>query len=192
MVDLAEIQAAYYMVAATGVIIAAIYYVYNMRISQRNSTLALKAQEQNLETRKLQLITALTQQLFSKEAFMKYGELLNMEWRDYDDFEKKYGSDFNLENYANRSSTNYTYNSIGFLLREGLVDSEVLYGFLGVSPSFLWYKFEDVIVESRRRYSGKDNYEDLEFLAKEMLRIKMMRDPEYKLPETFNKYIPTK
>ena len=45
MVDLAEIQAAYYMVAATGVLVAAIYYVYNMRISQKNSMLALKAQE---------------------------------------------------------------------------------------------------------------------------------------------------
>lgn len=118
----------------------------------------------------------------AKETFMKYGELLNMEWTDYDDFEKKYGSDFNLDNYAKRSSTNYTYNSIGFLLRQGLVDSEVLYGFLGVSSSFLWYKFEDVIKEQRRRYMGKDNYEDLEFLAKEMLRIKMMRDLNTSFP----------
>ena len=31
MVELAEIQAAYYMVAATGVLVAAIYYVFNMR-----------------------------------------------------------------------------------------------------------------------------------------------------------------
>ena len=36
MVDLAEIQAAYYMVAATGVLVAAIYYVYNMRAAERN------------------------------------------------------------------------------------------------------------------------------------------------------------
>lgn len=31
MVELAEIQVAYYMVAATGVLIAAAYYVLNMR-----------------------------------------------------------------------------------------------------------------------------------------------------------------
>jgi hypothetical protein len=31
MVDLSEIQAAYYMVAVTGVLVAAIYYVLNMR-----------------------------------------------------------------------------------------------------------------------------------------------------------------
>jgi len=44
MVDLAEIQAAYYMVAATGVLVAAIYYVVTLRTTQRN----MKA---NLETR---------------------------------------------------------------------------------------------------------------------------------------------
>ena len=31
MVSFEEIQAAYYMVAATGVLVAAVYYVFNMR-----------------------------------------------------------------------------------------------------------------------------------------------------------------
>ena len=47
MVDLAEIQAAYYMVAATGVLEAAVFYILNLRISQRNQGLMLKAQEQS-------------------------------------------------------------------------------------------------------------------------------------------------
>ena len=50
MVDLAEIQAAYYMVAATGVLVAAVFYILNIRISQRNQELMLKAQHQTLET----------------------------------------------------------------------------------------------------------------------------------------------
>ena len=48
MVDLAEIQAAYYMVAATGVLVAAIYYIYNMRTSQR-------IMKTTLETRQMQM-----------------------------------------------------------------------------------------------------------------------------------------
>jgi hypothetical protein len=36
MVDLAEIQAIYYMVAATGVLIAAGYYVMNIRNAARD------------------------------------------------------------------------------------------------------------------------------------------------------------
>ena len=45
MVDLAEIQAAYYMVAATGVLVAAGYYILNMRASQRNMQLTLEARQ---------------------------------------------------------------------------------------------------------------------------------------------------
>jgi hypothetical protein len=41
MVDLAEIQAAYYMVAATGVLVAAIYYIQNMREAERNKKIQL-------------------------------------------------------------------------------------------------------------------------------------------------------
>ena len=44
MVSFEEIQTAYYMVAATGVLIAAIYYVYNIRVTQGNM-------KQTLETR---------------------------------------------------------------------------------------------------------------------------------------------
>jgi hypothetical protein len=52
MVDLGEIQAAYYMVAATGVLVAAGYYIFTLRINMRTQELALKAQQQNLETRR--------------------------------------------------------------------------------------------------------------------------------------------
>ena len=51
MVDLSEIQAAYYMVAATGVLVAAIYYVYNMKAIRKTQELALKSQELMLKSR---------------------------------------------------------------------------------------------------------------------------------------------
>jgi Flp pilus assembly protein TadB len=54
LVDLAEIQAAYYMVAATGVLVAAGYYVLNMRAMQRSS-------KQTLDTRQAQLLMNLYQ-----------------------------------------------------------------------------------------------------------------------------------
>jgi len=42
MVDLAEIQAAYYMVAATGVLMAAIYCTFNIRQSIPNRKAQLR------------------------------------------------------------------------------------------------------------------------------------------------------
>jgi len=61
MVDLAEIQAAYYMVAATGVLVAAVYYVMTLRTTQRN----MKA---NLETRQAQFMSQISEDLTSLES----------------------------------------------------------------------------------------------------------------------------
>jgi len=48
MVRFEEIQAAYYMVAATGVLVAAVFYILNLGMSQKNQELDLKAQQQTL------------------------------------------------------------------------------------------------------------------------------------------------
>jgi hypothetical protein len=41
MVTLEEIQSAYYMVAATGVLVAAVFYILNMMETTRNRRMAL-------------------------------------------------------------------------------------------------------------------------------------------------------
>jgi len=69
MVDLTEIQAAYYMVAATGVIVAAIYYVYNMRINQRGM-------KTNLETKQSQFMSQISDEINSVENWKIVWELL--------------------------------------------------------------------------------------------------------------------
>ena len=51
MVDFQTIQEVYYMVAATGVLVAAIYYVVNLRNSRKTLELTLKAQQQSAEAR---------------------------------------------------------------------------------------------------------------------------------------------
>jgi hypothetical protein len=45
---LAEIQAAYYMVAATGVLVAAVFYILNLQTQRKNTWI-------NQETRQIQL-----------------------------------------------------------------------------------------------------------------------------------------
>ncbi|MFH2112712.1 MAG: hypothetical protein ABIJ47_15805 [Candidatus Bathyarchaeota archaeon] len=180
---MAEIQAAYYMVAATGVLIAAIFHVLNMRATRRNMELTL-------QTRRMGQAENIAQQTRDSQGMRAYFELLNMEWMDYDDFEKKYGSDNNVENAAMRYATWSSYNSIGSMLRKGMVEAEDIYdaGMIGVI--FLWAKFKDVIEESRRRYNGQDYLRDFEYLAGEMLKVKLRKDPSYKVPETLSRYIP--
>ena len=81
MVDLAEIQAIYYMVAATGVLVAAVFYILNMRETTRN--------------RRLTLTNNLMQNFTSEEGSRRWLELMTMEWKDFDDFRAKYDSSLN-------------------------------------------------------------------------------------------------
>jgi hypothetical protein len=182
MVDIALLQSISYIAGALGVCVAAVFYVLNLRISQRNMG-------QTLETRKLQFVTSITSQLLSEEGERRYIELLNMEWKDYDDFEKKYGSDYNRDNMAKRMTVWSTYNTLGTLIREKLIEPEVLYSIDNVNPCFMWSKFKDIIPEWRKRYGAKDTLSDFEFLSNEMLRIALSKDPSFKVPETL-KYVP--
>jgi hypothetical protein len=84
-----------------------------------------------------------------------------------------------------------TYNTLGMLVREKLIEPEVLYRTNEVNPCLMWSKFKDVIAESRKRYGGEDAYSDFEFLNNELLRIKLSKDPSYRIPETFSRYIPS-
>jgi hypothetical protein len=76
---------------------------------------------------------------------------------------------------TSRRST--AYNTLGMLVREKLVEPEVLYKINNVTPCFMWSKFKDVITENRRRYGGKDIFSDFELLNDEILRVKLSRDP---------------
>jgi len=175
LVDLTLLQSVSYIAGASGVCIAAIFYVLNLRISQRNM-------RQTLDTRKLQFVTGITNQLLSEEGQRRYGELLNMEWTDYDDFEKKYGSDYNLDNYAKRMNAWKTYNTLGMLVREELIEPEVLWRINDVNPCLMWSKFKDIIVEQRKRYGARAYLSDFKFLNDEMLRIALIKDPSFRIP----------
>lgn len=176
IVDLTEIQAAYYMVAATGVLVAAIYYVLNMRAT--------------LQTRRIGLIDSIVTWIVNKEGFQNYFELLRYEWRDYEDFEKKYGFENDVETAAKRYAVFNSFNMIGGMLRKGIVSADDLYEAGLTSTIFIWRKYKPVIEESRRRYFGGGMFVDFEFLAGEMLRVVRERDPGFSFPETLDRYVP--
>lgn len=178
MVDLALLQSVSYIAGALGVCVAAFYYVMNLREQRRN--------------RRITFTQNLIQTFNTVENFKIQGELLNMDWKNYDDFEKKYGSDTNVDNYGKRMFFFYTFESLGKLLKEGLVDSETLYGVINTTVITIWIKFLPTIVENRRRYMGRTGWEGFEYLYNETVKIKKQREPEYVMPDTLTKYVPEK
>ncbi len=178
MVDLALLQSVSYIAGAIGVCVAAVYYIVNLSMSQRKA--------------KIDTTNQLLQLIVSREGVREYLELLNMEWKDYDDFEKKYGTDYNFDSAVSRIHIWFTYDSLGHSLMNGLADLETIYDSAGVFASWTWEKFKPIIEEHRRRYTGPDQYVGWEYLAGEMMKIKRKRSPSFKIPETFTRYVPEK
>ncbi|MCX6655798.1 MAG: hypothetical protein NTY03_11880 [Candidatus Bathyarchaeota archaeon] len=178
MVDLALLQSVSYMAGALGVFIAAIFYVLNLRISQRN----MKA---NTETRQFQLLMQLSAPTFTREGFRTWFEFATMEWKDYDDFEKKYGSDVNPESLVVREFMAGWFNKAVILLRYGMIDGELLYDFLGPDSITLWNKFGEIIRTQRELYSWPEWMRDWEYLYDEMVRIATRRGADTKNRDEF-------
>jgi hypothetical protein len=181
MVDIALLQSVSYMAGAFGVCVAALSFAFNMRVTTKN--------------RKITQTNELLKFFLTLESQKIYYELMEMEWTNYDDFEKKYGTDIGEEGIANCAKRNvfwYGYDTIGRQLKSGLIDKETLYGALGIYVSWMWTKFEPIIYVQRKMYTGSDELEGLEYLAGEMLEMKHVRDPTYRVPEGFSKYVPDK
>ena len=180
MVDLGVIRD---LVAIFGVIAGFSYYVLTVRSNQRN-------QRQQLETRQAQLFMQLYQDLLSENNMRSLLDLLNMEWEDYDDFERKLGSDYNPDSFVKRTSIWFRMNGIGSLLRDGLMDPEKVFDLLGTWIIWLWMKWEPIIKEHRVRYYQPEMYADFEYLAGEMRKVRLARGITVELPDTFTRYIP--
>ena len=166
MVDLAEIQTAYYMVAATGVLVAAGYYIVNLRETIRN--------------RRITFANTSIQTFLSEEGVLRWLEIANMQWKDFDDFVKKYDSTVNKELAAKRLSFRNTCEALGYQYRSGAIDFDTLYNVGGPYVMSCWLKFKPIIERYRKWEWADEMYSNWEFLAEKMEKVAAERDKGFK------------
>jgi hypothetical protein len=173
MVSIEEIQAAYYMVAATGVLVAAAYYIMNMRAAERN--------------KKVQLSTSITERLGSKDSMRDFATLMTLKWKDIDEYLKKYDLSENSEGtrefFAQRWTLWALYENLGYLLKNGLVDAEIVYHSQGTHPMFMWGRYLPVFEYYRKKELGPRYFENFEYLARrmwEMGKTRGLTSPDFK------------
>jgi len=145
--------------------VAAIYYIFNLRETTRN--------------RKIAYTTNFMQTFYSKENSRRYIDLVGMDWKDHDDYMAKYDSRVNPENFADRWSFLGMLDVLGFQVKAGLVDLETIYELNWAPVLMMWMKFKPIIEEYKKTDYGSDQFANLEYLAREMWRIKMRRDPKW-------------
>ena len=167
MVDLTEIQAAYYMVAATGVLVAAAYYIYNIRTTSKTQELALKAQQQTLETRQAQLLMQIFDKISNKDYREDFMETVwNWKFDSYEDYITNIGS--KTEKVARLTHVFDTLGGVGVLLENKLVDPKMVYHVLGWEPILCWEKYEPIIKEWGRRTGEPKMYPGSRLLYEEL------------------------
>ena len=165
-----------------GLLVGIFYYIMTLRNQQKNQ----RAAE---ESRQLQFMMQYAS-LTGYEGYKLSIELLNMKWTDYNDFEMKYGSDNNTDNYAKRQTLWSAYNMMGLTLKRGLVDRDLLFETLGYGVLTSWKKFESVIKEIRRRYSQPIACINFEYLAEESYKWFKEKGIDMTIPDTFYSYVP--
>jgi hypothetical protein len=173
MVDIVLLQSLSYVAAAIGVCVAAVYYVMNLRVQQENMW-------ETTKNRKIAYTTDFMKAFYSKEFGRRYIDLVRMDWKDHDDFMAKYDSRVNLENFADRWSFLGMLDVLGFQVKAGLVDLETIYELNWAPVLMIWMKFRPIIEEYKKTDYGSDQYANLEYLAREMWRIKVKQDPDWK------------
>lgn len=150
-----ELSAIRDLVAIFGVIAGFTYYI----ISVRNAGIS----------RKTQVVLDLRNFIYNLETNRKFIELLSMTWEDFEDFQRKYDSTVNPDNFAKRWMVWMRFEGMGYMLHLGLVDIDTIYNLIGPFTILqMWQKYEPIIKEQRKFYNEPHWYRWWEYLASEI------------------------
>jgi hypothetical protein len=152
-----------------------------LRYTRRNQELTLKAQEQALETRQAQLFMQLFDRWLASGYAEKLVELLfHQEWKDYKDWEEKYGPERNPE-AANVYFTLDTYfEGVGTLVERKLVDPSLVEDLMGWDIVTYWDKIRPIAEGIRKNRNIPSWAEKSEYLYNQIFAIAEKEHSELK------------
>ena len=153
-----DIQTISITVASAGIFIAAIYYVLQIRHQSK--------------IRQTDLIIRLYS-FYNTEACQKaLAKVLALDYKDYDDFVKKYGSLLSPSPNDVQISLQMVgtfFEGVGVLLSQGLLDINLVQKLFDVKG--YWRKIEPVVIELRKTLKDPRQKEWFEYLNNEVSKI---------------------
>jgi len=142
-----DIQTISIVIASAGVLVAAIYYVLQIRHQNR--------------MRQTDLVMKLYVQFSSLEFQKLWEEILKREAKDFDDYRHKYGT-------AELWSADLFFEGIGILLKRKLIDIELVDDMFTTPIKWTWLKIKDIVLEARKVRNQPEIVEWFEYLYNEM------------------------
>jgi hypothetical protein len=176
MVDLVTLQTIAYIAQIVGVVGTLTAAFIAVRSYVNANKRAEDARARELETRQAQLFMNIFQTTTSIEWITVAEEMIHLwKWRDFEDFDTKYGEITNNEAAGKMNAVLGYWNGVGVLVRRQLIDPDLIYDMKRLTVIELWDKFSPIINEWRRRYSAPQIYIGMEDLVRELRRIREAR-----------------
>jgi hypothetical protein len=144
MVDITEISA---MVAAAGVLVGVVYYILDMRHQSK--------------VRQTDLVMRLYSTFGSKEFQNAWTRIESTEFKNYDEYVKKYGSG----DYVQCATF---FEGIGVLLQKKLIDIKLVDALFVVPLKYMYERMKPIIDGNREQFHNQRVFEYFEYLYNEM------------------------
>jgi hypothetical protein len=165
--------------------------MFTLRINMKAQQIAVKTQEQTLETRQAQLFMQLYSIYESKDFLKDYTDVWRYEYSDINDWMSKYHPMVNPEAYASFMRLGRFYEGVGILVEKKLISMDLVmelmreavifnwdklkvyaYGQREITHMPIWAHFENLANEVRSRQPDAVTAEKLAPITKKMGGIK--------------------
>jgi len=154
-----------YVLTGIGIIVSILYYTSVLR-------------NQN-KTRRLQILQNMWEWISTEEGYLRMSELMKMQWKDYEDFNQKYGNQTNPKNYAMRWSVWNKMHGLGYMVKEGAIDIESVYDHSSARIIWMWIKFKPIILATREMGGGSYALKWWEYLVVELEKVAEKRGDDF-------------
>ncbi len=145
------------LVAIFGVIAGFTYYVLAVRNTQKN-------QELQLETRQAQLFMQIFARQYDVEQRKSIYLVRNLEYKDLDDFNEKYGPENNPDTFFRFNSLATYFEGVGVLVKRNLVDPSMVDDLMSGRVNEFWEAVRPFTIELRERTGNYEAWEHVEYL----------------------------
>ena len=127
-----------------------VYVVPMLALAASISYYAIVLRNQN-RTRQAQLFMSFYDTLRSQEFRDQFGEILNQDYSDFDDFWEKYGQENNSEAWTKWQSVASFYHGMGILVKKGLVEPSLLDELVSPNVFMAWVVMGPVLIGFQER-----------------------------------------
>jgi len=132
-------------------------------------TISIMELKNIVKARQAELFMNLYDHYNDAEFVRRWGTVIyQFDWKDFDDWKKKYGPETNIEAYSSFAALGNYFKGVGVLLNKKLIDMSLVENLISPAALRYWEKYEPVIKGFREHYKFPEAWNWVEYLYSEL------------------------